>query len=292
MKKNQTMAPVTLSELSERYDGFLVDQYGVLVDSEGAYSGASEALHRLSNQKNRVFILTNSGKRAVRTYRRLERLGFDSSDYSGVISSGEVARRMFVERFGVGDTDGDTDSSQPATSVWYLAEDSEDSPLESLNVRLSDTPASSDFLVFAGVPHTAPPLDEYKNLLAPAASAGIPAVCTNPDFEQLVADGLLYAAGAVARAYAELGGEVEWIGKPHRAVYDYALDCLDGIPPNKIVCIGDSPAHDILGGRNAGFGTALVRTGIHSGLDSDSLNELCEGEGAEPDYILESFTWT
>ena len=36
-------------------------------------------------------------------------------------------------------------------------------------------------------------------------------------------DKLIYCAGALADAYAALGGEVYYAGKPHRPLYDLAL---------------------------------------------------------------------
>lgn len=54
--------------------------------------------------------------------------------------------------------------------------------------------------------------------------------------------------------------------------------------------IGDSPAHDVVGGRNAGLQTTLVRTGLHAELSDESVLELCRHQNAIPDYVIPAFT--
>ena len=48
-------------------------------------------------------------------------------------------------------------------------------------------------------------------------------ICANPDIVVERGDRLVYCAGALADAYAALGGEVYYAGKPHRPIYDLAL---------------------------------------------------------------------
>ena len=48
-------------------------------------------------------------------------------------------------------------------------------------------------------------------------------ICANPDVVVERGDRLVYCAGALADAYAALGGEVYYAGKPHRPLYDMAL---------------------------------------------------------------------
>ena len=69
-------------------------------------------------------------------------------------------------------------------------------------------------------------------------------------------------------------------------IYHMAHDILG--QAGSVLCIGDSPAHDIAGGQAAGFATALVRTGLHSDLSDDALLEHCR-DTAMPDFIIPSF---
>ena len=83
-----------------------------------------------------------------------------------------------------------------------------------------------------------------------------------------------------ATAAEELGGKVTWIGKPYRAIYDYALSLIGN--PKRVLCIGDSAEHDVAGGRGSGLGTLLVRTGISA--DAADFDP-------QPDYLMERFIW-
>ena len=51
-------------------------------------------------------------------------------------------------------------------------------------------------------------------------------LCGNPDLVVERGERLIYCAGALADLYGTLGGEVLYAGKPHRPIYDLALDAV------------------------------------------------------------------
>ena len=53
-----------LSEIAERYDGFIVDLWGVLHDGVRAFPPAVDCLERLRERGKRVLILSNAPRRA------------------------------------------------------------------------------------------------------------------------------------------------------------------------------------------------------------------------------------
>ncbi len=110
----------------------------------------------------------------------------------------------------------------------------------------------------------------------PPPLRGVPTICANPDETMLTPTGNVFGAGAVALAYERLGGVVEWFGKPYPAIYQEALRRLGDIDPRRALAVGDSPAHDILGGAQAGVATCLVRTGIHEAESEAELLARCE----------------
>ena len=64
------------------------------------------------------------------------------------------------------------------------------------------------------------------------------------------------------------------------------------IPAGRILCLGDSVEHDILGGQRAGHATALVMSGLHHGAGADALARLFDAAGAAPDHIIDRFDIT
>jgi HAD superfamily hydrolase (TIGR01458 family) len=70
-----------------------------------------------------------------------------------------------------------------------------------------------------------------------------------------------------------------YIGKPNRTIFDIALKTLD-IKKSKILMVGDRIQSDILGAKNVGIRSALVKTGEFKDSDLDG--------DVTPDYLCES----
>lgn len=274
------MIETTLDELVPRYWAFLVDQFGVLMTGGGAYPWAPEALARLGETGKPVILLSNSGKRAAANIARLERFGFDRRSFETVLSSGEAAHAALAARIG-------TELPRGA-AVFLIRRDGDGSAIEGLGLREVETAEEADLVMIAGSEGDRLTLETYREMLAPAAAKGVPCLCTNPDMTMLTGDTRAFGPGRIAQLYQELGGTVEYVGKPHPLIYQVALKKLHGIPANRVLCIGDSPAHDVRGGKAAGFATALVRTGVHEGEDfAEFLADAPKGD--RPDYIIPRF---
>ena len=273
----------TLAALATQYDAFLVDQFGVLLDGTGAYPDAASSLATLARMGKQVVLLSNSGKRSGPNEARLTKLGFARDSYQIVMSSGEAAHAYIAGRIGK--------TIPPDAPVWVHARDGDMSAIEGLELRPVAQAQDADLLVIAGSRGDEYDLDQYRDWLRPAANRQVPALCTNPDIEMLTPDGKRFGAGKIAELYQQLGGHVDWVGKPFPLIYDMAYDVLGKPDRDRVLCIGDSPAHDIAGGCNAGFTTALVRTGLHADLSEAALMQACK-ETAIPDFIIPDFTLT
>lgn len=272
------MKPATLPDLAQAHDAFLVDQFGVLLDGTAAYPGAVQALAFLAETGKPVILLSNSGKRSDPNAARLVRLGFARESFRLVLSSGEAAWRHLLHR-----------DYPPGTKVWLHARDGDTSAVDGLGLTLTDDPSQAALLLLAGSQADRLSLDDYLSLLQPVAGK-VPMLCTNPDMEMLTPQGLRPGPGRIAQIFAENGGTVDWIGKPRPLIYQEALNLLSGIAPNRILCIGDSPAHDIAGGYQAGLRTCLVRTGVEAAIPDADLAALCLAKaGVMPDHILSRF---
>lgn len=275
------MRPATLGALVAAHDAFLIDQFGVLLDGSGAYPYAPRALARLAEAGKPVILLSNSGKRAEANAERLVALGFARESFRLVLSSGEAAWRALQGRIGAG--------LAPGAGVWLHARGGAEDQIAGLDLRRATSPDAADLLLLAGSRGDEMTLAQYEALLRPAAARGVPMLCTNPDIEMMTPLGLRFGAGRIAQSYVAMGGAVEWIGKPYPLIYAEAAALLPGIRPACILCIGDSPAHDVAGGQAAGHATALVQTGLHAGMGRAALADLCQGAGAVPDYLLPAF---
>lgn len=275
---------VTLNELSALYDVFFIDQFGVLRGGEAAYAGASLALSRLKAQGKTIVILSNSGRSGPYNISRLAKLGFDSSSFDHFITSGDVALALLgsdllpIER-------------SKSTRCLTIASGEDHALADKLGFSSVDTAEVADLVIISGSETERIPLSAYRALLLSAAKKGVPCICTNPDVHKLVGETLLPAAGAIAALYEEMGGQVTRIGKPYVDIYRHA-HALCGHPHKaRIVAIGDSLEHDVVGAAAFGIDSALALTGLQAHVSEAALlAQMQEGQIA-PRYQLGSFMW-
>lgn len=273
-----------LRHLADRFDHFVIDQYGVLHDGTAPYPGAVDALAELRQAGKPVLLLSNSGRRSRSNEERLLRLGFEPGTWTHFLSSGEVAWRHLAAKIEA--------RREPARLRCLLvSREGDRSAVEGLSLDLVAGGGDAEIVLIAGSDGDRVDMDHYRRRLEPAAAAGVPCLCTNPDKLMLTRDGTRFGAGRIAEAYAAMGGPVTWIGKPHAEIYAVAMRMLGQPPAATVVCIGDSIEHDIAGGRSAGLPTALVATGILEGTSPDEKERLFTAHGARPDYLLPSFIW-
>lgn len=250
-----------LSTIAPRFGGMLIDQFGVIHDGEKLYPGVLDALESLNRAMIPVVVMTNSGKRAEANRHRLVAMGLDRTLFVDAMSSGEVAYQQL--------------SRSSPRRAYIIGRDGDDYGFDTIEIVAEPRDAEILLILGSNVPRTS--LDQYRALFS---GLNIPALCCNPDKLMLTRDGLQPAPGAIAALYEEMGGTVEWIGKPYPQIYQAALALIGN--PAQALAIGDSAEHDVAGGRRAGIDTLLVRTGLAAGL---------ERFDPEPDYLMDSLTW-
>jgi HAD superfamily hydrolase (TIGR01459 family) len=273
-----------LRDIADQFDLYFVDQYGVLHDGVAAYPGAVDGLARLASGGRKVIVLTNSGKGAPENLARLGALGFANSHLHAVVSSGGVALQL-VSSGVLGP------SFARGADVCVIGRRGDTYAFSSADFRLVARPQDAAFLVFAGSDAPRTSLDTYRSMLTPAAQVRVPAICINPDITMIRDGELVPAPGAIAKVYQNLGGSVEYVGKPHSAFFHHALTVAATSAITRAVMIGDSPEHDICGAKAMGLSTLLVRTGIHQSLAEPQLVNFCTACGGTPDFLAAAFKW-
>lgn len=249
-----------LSTIATRFDGMLIDQFGVIHDGQELYPGTLRVLTELKSLGMPVAVMTNSGKRAAANVERLTRMGVPRDCFVDAVSSGEVAY-----------------GSLTVKRALLIGKDGEDYGFD--GIEFVSDPGHAEVILILGSNAPRTGLAEYRRLLS---GLTLPAICCNPDKWMLTPGGLAPAPGAIASLYEELGGKVTWIGKPYPAIYRHAERLIGS--PQRILCIGDSAEHDVTGGRNAGFQTLLVMTGVSAGLAPSQIHPM-------PDFLMDDFRW-
>lgn len=281
-----------LAEIASRYRGFIVDQWGVLHDGQKPYPGALDCLARLRESGARVVLLTNSGKREAENRARLLAMGFAAELFDAVVTSGEAAWRALFDR-------QDPFFADLGERCLLLVQAGDREVTRGLPLTLVHDAEDADFILLAGVDLGARPSD-FEPMLRRALARDLPLVCANPDVVVVAPDGLHLAPGALARWYAEEGGRVAYLGKPHAPIYRLCLEALAPLRVEEILAVGDSIEHDVAGGNAMCLDTALIMGGIHAAaFDSAAdfstnrrpLDHLIHAHGARPRWVLPRFRW-
>ena len=102
--------------------------------------------------------------------------------------------------------------------------------------------------------------------------------------------------GTIADLYDHMGGKVVILGKPSIEIYEETCKKIEELDKSKIVAIGDSLDHDILGANNFNIDSVLISTGINKDLFDNGLEiglkELKDSKkwNFSPTYICENFS--
>ncbi len=246
------------SSLAARYDGFILDLWGVIHDGVSPYPGAVDCLRRLREAGKRVVLLSNAPRRAHIAAEAMRGMGIAEDLYTGIVTSGEVTHILLRDR-------PLPDYAALGRRLYHLGPERDRNVFADLDLETVARPADAEFFLNTGPDDTRSPtsIAPYEAELRASLEAGLPMVCANPDLEVIRGGARLICAGALALRYEELGGTVLWVGKPDPAVYRPVLDLL-GVPRDRVLAVGDSLRTDIAGARAAEVDSCWVLGGIHA----------------------------
>jgi len=254
----------TVEALLERYDLFLLDAYGVLVDASGALPGAGAFLSRLSAAGKRYLIVSNDCSRSIATsLARYRGFGLPLAD-DQILNSGLLLLDHF-ERFEL----------RGARCIVLGPQDSSAYVEAAGGVVVAPDDASATVLVIgddAGFPLLETLNDVVTVLFARLARGErTELLLPNPDLiYPRGADAFGIASGAVAallEAVLKLrdpsgGLRFTTLGKPHTPIFKAAVARFPEVDRGRIVMIGDQLGTDVLGANRFGLDSVLITTGI------------------------------
>ncbi|MDJ0826089.1 MAG: TIGR01459 family HAD-type hydrolase [Rhodobacter sp.] len=265
----------SLAEIAPAYDAIVLDQWGVLHDGTHPYPHAIAALKDLHKAGHPLAVLSNSGKRSDHNQKRIENRGFPPGLFRQIMSSGEALWR-------------DIASGKLPERVYFAVERRPREAqqwAEGLDIELTPDMGRAEAVLLMGLPDGSS-LDDWRPMLDEALAHRLPVYCSNPD-RASVRSGGVYAMqpGALAYAYAEMGGQVSFYGKPYLPIFTALQSALG--QPDHVLMVGDSMEHDIGGANGAGWDSLFVCGGIHKlELGSDEvcarIDELAASKGVTP----------
>eukprot|EP01134_Creolimax_fragrantissima_P007809 CFRG7809T1 len=291
----------TCAEITDKYKGFVLDQYGVLHNGVNPLPGAPELVRKLQADNKVLAILSNTSKRKAELWPRLQTLGFSKVGFIDGFTSGEGA---WVE----------IQRERSGQKCLMLAWAEYREPyLDGLGI-IPSTAEDADFVLAHGMDGILLPngnlhatnaklgdFESTREVLKRAAERDLPMLVANSDFKTLTADGgVWHMPGNFARIYNELGGETRHFGKPSADIYKSCVESFEklGISKSEIICVGDSFHHDIKGACDAGLDVLFIAEGVHkpelvsngsSDINLDNLEALCVSTDCRPTYYSQLF---
>ena len=80
----------SIKEIINKYEVFILDQWGVMHDGNNGYPHAIKCINYLNANNKKLIIISNSSKRKKSSINLLPILGFNSNLFDEVITSGEM----------------------------------------------------------------------------------------------------------------------------------------------------------------------------------------------------------
>lgn len=261
----------SLADIAGRFDGFVLDAFGVLNVGDRAVPGAVERMADLRAQGLRLCVLTNAASYTRReALQKYHRFGFDFTAEE-VVSSRDVAA-AHLEKLG---------SGLHWAAIAAAGDDFIDLPGR-IGDLLSDDRLwrQADGFVFLSSARWTLALQD--RLVDALIAYPRPVVIANPDIVAPREDGLTIEPGFWAHDVADRTGvRPAFFGKPYAAAFAEATRRLGG---GQLAMVGDTLHTDILGGKAAGLSTVLVTDhGLFAGLE---ISAFVTRSGIAPDVIV------
>ena len=207
MTKNSTSSFTShnsFADIVDQYDGFILDQFGVMHNGKEALPGAAECVEKLSKLGKKLIILSNTASPSETALSKLPKMGFDRNFIEGAVTSGEEAARFIRKKY------GNEKDSVKKKALWFTWPKEPASPLPFLekcgDIEVTSDPLEADFVIAHGAgvvwdeqkPDNMYSLGSFKDdgdmskiapILDKCNERKIPMICANPDLIMVRPDG-------------------------------------------------------------------------------------------------------
>ena len=262
-----------LKSIAYKFDLFFIDIWGVVHNGIQLFEDSIQTLDELKKINKEYVLLTNAPRPNSTVIKFLKKIGLDNEKCKNVYTSGEAALNYLH-------------NNCKDLKFFHIGPPRDFDLFKLFEKNKVDKIEDSDFLLCTGLfDNHENELEYYKKLFENKTSKKM--VCTNPDLIVDRGNEREFCAGSIAKIFEELGGKVEYFGKPYPLVYTQART----IKNKKILCIGDNLNTDIKGANVQNFNSLFISGGIHKNETNGNLNNLLESYNVKVDYIQSKLKW-
>jgi HAD superfamily hydrolase (TIGR01459 family) len=286
----------SLADLTGRYDAVFCDLWGCLHNGKAAFPAAVAGLQGFRKAGGTVVLLTNAPRPKSSVIQQLDGLGVPRDAWDSVVTSGDAAQ-MGMLSGAVGRRVHHIGAPKDEAFFTDFAEDLADYARTQPPITRVPLQEAEGIVCTGLVDDLTETPDDYRATLLMGKTLGLPMLCANPDIVVDMGDRRLYCAGALAKAYEDMGGTALYFGKPHPPIYDLARRRLaeaGGPSDPQILCIGDGIFTDIQGGIAEGLDTLFITGGLEAERfgpdvehpDATLLADWLAGKELSPTYAM------
>ena len=260
--------------IANSFDLFFIDIWGVIHNGISIFQESVNVLNELEKLNKKYVLLTNAPRPNSTVKNFLNKMGLEKIKTDKVYTSGEAALQHLNLKW-------------KNKKFFHIGPPRDFDLFKLFEKNKVKNITDADFLLCTGLfDQQGNELDYYKSLLENKTK--IKMICTNPDLIVDRGDVREYCAGSIAKIFEELGGLVDYFGKPYPLVYSQSTNIND----KKILCIGDNLNTDIRGANMQNFSSLLILNGIHKKEFQDSnINSLMRKYKVKVDYLQTVFKW-
>lgn len=281
-----------LQELAGNLDLVICDLWGVMHNGVTTNPDAVAAIIALRQAGVASVFLSNAPRPRYHVRDQLLAMGMPGNLTDYIVTSGGLARDAVRDRY-------------RGARLYHLGPEGDRNTIEGLPVTEVNHPDEAEVILASGLDFR--DMDRHREWLKNAGSRKVPLLCANPDRVVHVGDTLFTCAGAIADLYEDMGGPVEWFGKPtpealHACLLERGMDA--NTRGDRILMIGDSLQTDIAGAIAAGFSSLFIAGGIHREewpdvqsrlqkrqLSQDNFHSIFGGGKPVPSSICQHLVW-
>ena len=244
-----------LRDISNKYDVFFVDLWGVIHNGVECHKDAISTLEHLKKKNKIIILISNAPRPSVTVKLFLEKLKLQSYLYDFLITSGDITKE-YLNKYSTN------------KKIYHLGPERDKDLFKDLKIIISNK-EECDEVVCTGLFFSEnETIEQYNEDLFFLKNKNKKLICANPDEVVVRGTKIEYCAGAIANKYKQMGGEVAYFGKPYSDIYYSALKTMnifEKFKTNKIKAfsIGDNLKTDIYGANILKIESLLILNGIY-----------------------------
>ena len=273
-KVTKNLNNLGLKSIAGSYDLFFVDIWGVVHNGLSIFEEAIIALNELEKIKKDYVLLTNAPRPNFSVKKFLTKMGISENISNKIYTSGQASLDYLLKNY-------------KNKKFFHLGPSRDFDLFVSFKENKINEINESEYIICTGLfDEYNQDLNYYKEILHREKNKKM--ICTNPDLVVDRGEKREYCAGSIAKIFEELGGQVEYFGKPYPNVYSQSIK----VENKKVLCIGDNLNTDIKGANIQNFSSLLISNGIHrEEMKNKNLKDLFKEYNVNVDYIQNSLKW-